>query len=136
VIAVRSLRAGDGAPLRSLWISVGFRLIGDSDVGLAVFAKRNPGLVFVAEDDGGRIVGSAMGAWDGRRGWLYHVAVAPDQRRTGLGRDLVRRAEEGLRGLGCLRALVIVEASNDDAVGFWQALGYEIRDTHQMGKAL
>jgi ribosomal protein S18 acetylase RimI-like enzyme len=135
-VTIRDLRPTDGDALRALWTAVGFRLIGDDDAGLRRFTERNPGLSFVAVDDGSRIVASTLAAWDGRRGWLYHVATAPDHRRAGLAGELVRRAETALRALGCPRASVIVEMSNAPALEFWSAQGYEIRDTRQMGKSL
>ena len=75
MVRIRTFEPADGDALRSLWTAAGFRLIADDDAGLARFAQRNPGLFVVAEDKS-QVVGSAMGAWDGRRGWLYHVAVA------------------------------------------------------------
>jgi len=132
---IRGFRPADGDALRTLWTTLGFRLIADDDIGLARFAERNPGLFVVAEEES-RIVGSILGGWDGRRGWLYHVAVAPSHRRRGLARELVQLIEGRLRDLGCPRSLVIVEAANDDALGFWDALGYERRDTYQLGKTL
>lgn len=133
---IRPFRAGDGESLRALWTSVGFRLIADDDAGLARFETRNPGLLLVADEPERGIVGSAMGAWDGRRGWLYHVAVAPDHRRRGLATSLVRRVEAGLREVGCERALAVVERGNDDALRFWEQLGYEHRDTQHLGRSL
>jgi ribosomal protein S18 acetylase RimI-like enzyme len=132
---IREFHPGDGPALRALWRAAGFRLMGDDDRGLAAFAARNPGLFLVADSDGA-VIGSVLGAWDGRRGWLYHVTVAPDHRRTGLATELVDRAEAGLKDVGCERALVIVEAENDVAVAFWTARGYELRDTRQLGKNL
>lgn len=132
---IREFRPADGAQLRALWTTLGFRLIADDDVGLARFAERNPGLFVVAEEES-RVVGSILGGWDGRRGWLYHVAVAPSHRRRGLARELVQLVEGRLRDFGCRRSLVIVEAANDDALRFWDALGYERRDTYQLGKTL
>ena len=131
----RTYRPGDGDGLRALWTAAGFRLIGDDDAGLGRFAARNPGLLLVAED-GPSLVGSAMGAWDGRRGWIYHVTAAPAYRRHGLATELVGRVEAGLRELGCQRVLVIVEAANDPAMAFWASQGYEVRDTRHMAKTL
>ena len=133
---VREYQAADGDELRALWLEVGFRLIGDDDAGLARFAARNPGLFLVATDPNGQVIGSAMGAWDGRRGWLYHVAVAPVHRQAGIATDLVSRVEARLRDLGCARVLVLVESANEPAQAFWRARGYEIRDTRQFGKSL
>jgi ribosomal protein S18 acetylase RimI-like enzyme len=135
-ITIRAFRETDGEALRALWREVGFRLTGDDDQGLARFAARNPGLFLVAEAGAGKIVGSAMGGWDGRRGWLYHVAAAADVRRAGLATELVRRVEAGLRALGCPRALVIVEAGNSGGLAFWRSQGYEPRDSHHLGKTL
>jgi ribosomal protein S18 acetylase RimI-like enzyme len=134
-VVIRAFRPGDADALRSLWVASGFRLIGDDDDGLARFAVRNPESFLVAERDG-QVVGSAMGAWDGRRGWIYHVTTAADLRRRGLAAAMVRRVEDVLRGLGCPRCLVIVERGNDTARAFWIAQGYEIRDTFQLGKSL
>lgn len=132
---VREFRDGDGDGLRALWTEAGFRLIGDDDAGLRRFAGRNPGRLLVVEDEGW-IVGSAMGGWDGHRGWIYHVAVAPPHRRSGIATDLVRRLEHELRAVGCPRALVQVEADNDGARAFWTAAGYEVRETTTLGKML
>ncbi len=122
--------------MRAIWQTVGFRAIGDDDASLDRFAARNPGLFLVAEDDQGRIVGSTLAGWDGRRGWLYHVAVEAGRRREGLASALVAQAEAGLRALGSPRVLVIVEAANTDAMAFWRSRGYEVRDTRHMGKSL
>jgi ribosomal protein S18 acetylase RimI-like enzyme len=135
VATIREFQPRDGDALRELWTTFEFRLIADDDAGLARFAARNPGLFVVAED-GSRIVGSVLGAWDGRRGWLYHVAVAPSHQRRGLGGELVGVVEGRLRDLGCPRVLVMVEAANEEALRFWTTLGYERRETVQLGKPL
>ena len=132
---IREFQPADGERLRALWASVGFRLISDDDAGLARFAARNPGLFVVAEE-GPELVGSTMGAWDGRRGWLYHVAVAPGHRRHGLASELVATVEGRLRALGCVRVQVLVEAANRGAFAFWTEQGYELRDSRQLGKNL
>jgi ribosomal protein S18 acetylase RimI-like enzyme len=77
-----------------------------------------------------------MGAWDGRRGWLYHVAVAPGHRRQGLASELVATVEGRLRALGCVRVQVLVESANVGAFAFWTKHGYELRDSRQLGKTL
>jgi ribosomal protein S18 acetylase RimI-like enzyme len=64
------------------WVACGIRIRpGDNDGSLAAFATLNPGLFLLAEN-ADRIAGSALGGWDGRRGWLFHVAVHPDARWT------------------------------------------------------
>ena len=132
---VRAFRAGDGDALRALWLAAGFRLLGDDDAGLATFADRNPGLFLVAMTPSGAIVGSAMGAWDGRRGWIYHVATAATHRRTGVASVLVARIEGRLAELGVVRVNVLVREGNERGRAFWKAAGYEAA-SRQFGKDL
>jgi ribosomal protein S18 acetylase RimI-like enzyme len=129
------MRGVDGEALRALWKACGFRSLGDDDLGLARLARRNPGLVVVAAE-AGRVVGSALGAWDGRRGWVYHVAVAESHRRQGIATRLVDQVEAGLRDLGCPEVRVNVGDDNAGARGFWQSRGYETRPTRQLARKL
>lgn len=134
-IEVRRYRSGDGDALRELWSAVGFRSVGDDDESLDRMAERNPGLLLVGTEDD-RIVASALGAWDGRRGWIYHVGTAADHRRTGLGSRLIHEVERKLRQLGCPRVNVIVRDEHPEAPAFWEALGYVAARTRQFGKEL
>lgn len=123
-VVIRDFRGVDGEQLRKLWTACGFRSLGDDDLSLARLARRNPGLLLVASE-GTQIVGSALGAWDGRRGWIYHVATAESHRRQGIATKLVDRVEAGLRDLGCPKVSVLVRDENDDGREFWLERGYE-----------
>jgi ribosomal protein S18 acetylase RimI-like enzyme len=70
----------------------------------------------------GAVVGSVIGGWDGWRGNIYRLAVAPTARRTGLARRLVQEAERVLRARGARRISALVERHEAHAVGFWDAL--------------
>jgi ribosomal protein S18 acetylase RimI-like enzyme len=85
---------------------------------------------------GGRLVATAMGGWDGHRGWLYQVAVAPDARGCGHGRAIVAAVESRLRALGCAKLNLQVLASNESALGFWRRLGYRVEERISLGKLL
>jgi len=85
---------------------------------------RDPDLFLVAEEDG-RVVGVIMGAWDGRRGWLYHLAVAPDYQDRGIGTALLAQVEERLRAKGCLKVNLLVHRDNEGARRLYKRLGYE-----------
>jgi GNAT superfamily N-acetyltransferase len=134
-VAIREYRTGDGGPLRTLWEAAGLRSVGDDDRSLRTFAQRNPGTFLVAAR-GGEIVGSALGGWDGRRGWIYHVATAPAERRTGLATKLVRQIEERLRALGCRKINAMVVDGNDGGAAFWESLGYTRAPARQFGREL
>lgn len=133
---VREFERADGEEVRELWVASGIRIRpGDDDDSLERFATRNPGMFLVAEEDG-RLVGSALAGWDGRRGWLYHVAVRPDARRRRVGRGLVERLEARLREVGCPKVNLIVWSDNEDGMRFWESLGYARETTVEYGKRL
>jgi len=134
-IELRDYRRGDGERLRSLWKEAGLGGLGDDDASLDAFAERNPGLCLVATS-GEDVAGSALGGWDGRRGWIYHVATATPHRRKGIARRLVRRLEQRLRDLGCPKVNVIVREENEAAEPFWIALGYAAGRSRPFGKEL
>lgn len=134
-VVIREYRAGDGEGLRALWAIAGFHSPGDDDRSLRRFAQHNAGMFLVAVQ-GSAIVGSAMGGWDGRRGWIYHVATAPEYRREGLATRLVRQIEARLKELGSPRANAIVLEDNDEAIAFWESLGYRDRASRQYGRDL
>jgi ribosomal protein S18 acetylase RimI-like enzyme len=134
-VVIRETRASDGRALRALWIALGMRSLGDDDRSLARLARRNPGLVLVATQ-AGQIVGSALGAWDGRRGWIYHVATAPSHRGQGIAARLVQRVETGLAALGCPKVNVIVLDDNVEGRDFWAHLGYVQTPARQFGREL
>lgn len=92
-------------------------------------------LFLVAELDG-QVVGTAMGGYDGHRGWIYSVAVHPDQRRHGIGTALIRRLESLLIERGCPKVNLQVLTTNNDVVAFYEKLGFTVEARISMGKRL
>ncbi|MDA8095473.1 MAG: GNAT family N-acetyltransferase [Betaproteobacteria bacterium] len=99
----------------------------DSRAAIARYLDRNPGLSLVAEI-AGEIVGCVLAGHDGRRGFLYHLAVAPAYRRRGLGRALVAACVSALRSQGIRKMHIDVLAGNADGMAFWERLGWQSRD--------
>jgi len=94
-----------------------------------------PELLLVGLSDG-ELAGAVMAGYDGVRGWIYHLAVAPAYRRRGFATKLVRAAESGLRKMGCPKVNIQIRASNDGVVAFYGTLGYNIEDHVSMGRVL
>lgn len=84
----------------------------------------------------GRVVATVLAGYDGVRGWVYHLAVAPEQRRQGFGRTLMAAAEARLRALGCAKINLQIMRTNADVVRFYERAGYAIEDRISMGKRL
>jgi ribosomal protein S18 acetylase RimI-like enzyme len=98
----------------------------DSRVGLCAFLERNPGLSFVA-CAGGPVVGAVLCGQDGRRGYLYHLAVSPPARRWGIARALVQCSLDGLRRLGIRKCHLFVFEDNGAGIEFWRKIGWHDR---------
>lgn len=96
----------------------------DSLEALMGLLERDPVSLLVAEEDGA-VVGSVIAAWDGWRGSIYRLAVAPTNRRQGLAGALLEAAEQRLRSAGAVRLQAIVDETSPDALGFWEASGWQ-----------
>jgi ribosomal protein S18 acetylase RimI-like enzyme len=97
---------------------------GDSREEIAQYLRRNPGLSHVVEADG-QIVGAALCGHDGRRGWIYHLAVATTHRRQKIGQQLLEACLNGLRAAGLKRAIILVDGDNPAGHDFWLRNGWE-----------
>jgi len=98
----------------------------DSREGIGVFLTRNPGLSLVVRH-AERIVGAVLCGHDGRRGYLYHLAVAPAYRGQGLGRMMVEACLTRLHTAGILKATIVVYTHNEEGQRFWRRLGWQHR---------
>ena len=95
---------------------------------------RNGAFWVVAQ--GGDVVASVMIGYDGHRGSINYLAITPRLQRSGLGAELMRRAEAFLIGLGCPKVSFCVRKDNDSVLSFYDSLGYAIDDVHFLGKRL
>lgn len=103
----------------------------DEPAALMAFLARNPGTSFVAES-AGRLTGTILVGHDGRRGLIHHLAVATDQHRKGLGRDLVAAGLSALHAQGIDKCHLMVFADNAQGAAFWTGIGATRRDELQL----
>lgn len=119
----------DIAAARALWaetegVHVG---TGDEPEELAAYLRRNPGLSTVAVTDG-RLVGAVMCGHDGRRGLVYHLAVAREHRGRGIAAAMMARSLPLLRDAGIRRVILLVATDNPAGREFWLKQGWEGMD--------
>jgi ribosomal protein S18 acetylase RimI-like enzyme len=76
----------------------------------------------------GRVRGTLIVGWDGWRGGMYRLAVAPGWRRRGIARRLVDAGHEHLAARGARRVGAIVGRADSTAAALWRAVGYELDD--------
>ena len=84
----------------------------------------------------GQIVASVMAGYEGHRGWLNYLAVAPEHQRRGYARAIVDEAERLLRAAGCPKINLQIRSSNHGVIEVYRRLGYSVDDVVSMGKRL
>jgi GNAT superfamily N-acetyltransferase len=104
---------------------------------MALLLDHDPDLQLAARDGAGRLVGTVLGGWDGRRAYVYHLAVAPDRQRQGIAGRLMDELEERFRARGALKAKLQILADNDGSRAFFERRGYLLEsDCEPWGKEL
>ena len=127
---LRVITIADYDKVYSLWTGtagMGLRSLDDSPAGIEKFLRRNPSTCFVAEEEG-ILAGVILCGHDGRRGYIYHAAVAPQFRRSGVGKLLVDAALTALKEEGILKAALVAFQTNQLGNAFWESMGFEKRE--------
>ena len=134
---VRSYRDSDEPGVVALWAVVFPDDPPWNEPSLVIRRKRSvqADLFLVATRDSA-IVGTVLAGFDGCRGWVHHLAVAPDSRRNRVGSSLMREAAARLRALGAPKVNLQVRASNEEAVRFYESLGFKVEDRVSMAQLL
>lgn len=134
---LRLYRPADREGVIGLWTRTGIaRPWNDLGEEIDRHRRSQPGLLLVWEDPQSGVIGAGMGGWDGRRGWIYHLAVDPEHRHRGIARALVAALEEALLALGAPKIMLMVRNENCAVAGFYERLGYSAEDVQVRSKWL
>ena len=134
---IRNYESSDKNSVISLWEKVfnPQKPYNNPETAINMKTKQNDGLFFVTEEDN-QIIGTIIAGFDGHRGWLYSLAVHPQNRRKGIGTQLLKKAIEELKRLGCLKINLQINSDNNEVVEFYKKNGFLIEDRISMGKIL
>ena len=133
---IRPFESSDEAAIVHLWRVCGLVVPqNDPHRDIARKARVNP-VMFLVGLQFGEIVGSCMAGYEGHRGWINYLAVAPDHRRSGLATKLMDEATRLLRKAGCPKINLQVRSSNDEVIAFYRHLGYEFDEVVSLGLRL
>ena len=141
-LKIRSFRKTDTSAAVALWRDCGLiRPWNDPYKDIQRKSHRRPELFLVgtlpADDQGADVlVATAMAGYDGHRGSVYYLAVAPGQRQMAIGCTLMEEVEDCLLALGCPKVNVLVRTSNASVLSFCNKLGYARDDAFSLGKRL
>lgn len=137
-LQLRPMQISDLASACRLWSEAeGVELAeGDSLEELTAYLARNPAMSWVALE-GERLVGAVLAGHDGRRGYVYHLAVERSCRGKGIGQALMQQVHATLKSTGVRRALLLVAADNAAGHSFWGKQGWEeLEFARPMGRDL
>jgi len=135
-IDIVPLGGADIADLVALWTLCGLTRPWNDPIADARLALATARATLLGARCGGALVGSVMTGFDGHRGWVYYLAVAPDQRGQGTGSALMAAAEGWLREQGSPKVQLMVRGDNISALGFYERIGYARQDVVVLGRRL
>jgi GNAT superfamily N-acetyltransferase len=135
VIATRAATVADREAVVAIWEVCGltrpwndpradFLRALDHDASTVILAERAP-----------HILGTAMTGFDGHRGWIYYLGVAPDQRGQGIAARLLDASCDWLRLRGCPKVELMLRDGNP-AAGLYAHLGWEQQDVRVFARWL
>ena len=133
---VRPFTQEDRAQVIELWIRCGL-VVAWNDPGADIDRKlRVQPELFLVGIEHDRVIGTAMGGYDGHRGWIYYLAVAPELRTNGYGRRLVEEIAGLLQEQGCAKLNIMVRSGNQEVKSFYRRLGFNEDDVVCLGRRI
>lgn len=135
-LQIRPFRLDDQQAVIQLWENCGL-VVPQNDPGRDIACKLQvqPELFLVGVIETA-VVATVMAGYDGHRGWINYLAVAPRYRHRGIGRRVMEAAEGKLRQLGCPKINLQVRQSNAGVIEFYRRLGYSVDPVTSLGKRL
>jgi len=133
---IRPYQPEDEAAVIALWRDCGL-VVPHNDPVRDIRRKLAVGpemfLVGIVEE---RLAASVMAGYDGHRGWINYLAVAPALQGEGYGRQIMEYAEHLLRERGCPKINLQIRSTNRKVIEFYEGLGFKVDDVVSMGKRL
>ena len=135
-LMIRAYRETDHDAVVDLWRACSLvvpRNDPAKDISRKLLVQRDMFLVGILD---ARLIATVMIGYEGHRGWINYLAVAPAYQKRAFGQRLMEEAEARLRALGCPKINLLIRNSNTDVIEFYKRIGYSLDDSISMGKRL
>ena len=133
---VRAYVERDRDAVIALWQSCGL-VVPQNDPGRDIERKLSVAReLFLVGEHAGQVVATVMGGYDGHRGWINYLAVAPGHRGSGYGRQIMLEVEARIQDMGCAKINLQIRSTNREVIAFYRAIGYAEDPVVSMGKRL
>jgi len=110
-----------------IWKRTGISITSsDTKEEVNVMLNKNPDLSLIAKIDE-KIIGVVMGGFDGRRGYVHHLAIDPKYQKKGYGKLLMNELIERFQKKRVHKVHLFIEKHNKDVIAFYNKLGWDIR---------
>lgn len=127
-LSFRLYNEEDYQEVKRLWIKSGLILtLSDKKDELKILADNQGNQFFIAEQNS-QMIGTIICAFDGRRGYIHHVAVKSDQQNKGIGKLIMKHAMEYYNAKKVVKVHLMIERSNAKVVEYYLKLGWKVRD--------
>ena len=127
-LAISPITDADVEAIVALWQRCGLTRPWNDPAADIALARRGANATILVGRVDDRIVASALVGHDGHRGWVYYVAVDPDQQGKDFGRAIMAAAEDWLRTQGLEKVMLMVRADNAKVRAFYDRLSYETQE--------
>ena len=133
---IRPYRSSDESAMVALWNECGVtRPWNDPHKDIARKLGVQPEW-FLVGTEGGELIATVMAGYDGHRGWVNYLSVAPTHRGRGHAKALMQHVEQLLLSAGAPKINLLVRSSNAGVIAFYRHLGYAQDDAVCLGKRL
>lgn len=126
---IRLMTINDYEKVYDLWMSckgMGLNNLDDTKEGINKLLKRNPKTCFVAVESK-KVIGVILTGHDGRRAYIYHMAVREEYRRRKIGTNLLNIALNAIKEEGINKVALVHFKRNQIAYNFWTKMGFNHR---------
>lgn len=120
----------------ALWKAANIQISFSDDQTQIIHKLERDADLFLVGIENEMLIAAVMGAYDGRRGWVYHLAIHPSHQGCGFGTAMIAQLEERLRSKGCQKVNLLIEPDNADVHHFYERLNYQRNDLIFMEKRL
>jgi ribosomal protein S18 acetylase RimI-like enzyme len=123
----RAATIDDFDRLYELWLAAGLQLY-PKDAEQKRYQDMlslNPDLAILLIDDEEKVIGSILGAFDGRTASIHRLAIIPELQKQGLGKKLIEYLEDVLREKGIQKVSAQIHVSNPQVLPFYEKLGFQ-----------
>ena len=130
-VRIRRMTSSDIPAVRHIWSEVGFDLTqSDSSPEVTRMLKHNPEFCYILELPLAKethIIGTVLGGFDGRRGWVHHLAILPEYRKKGYGKQLMTHLMQAFTKHGVVKFKLEITGDKPHLISFYLSLGWDLR---------